>query len=158
MPVFRLVDSIVVSRPVAVCINIGSLPLDVRLAILSIRKSAATNLARLAYCIPAILDAAPIGFRFIDVPCSQVCHDDRSSVPAAAESAAYGPFVPLVSNLSSPPFGSSRDDGRWYFHRRKDREKGAVDAGGLTFFVSELLENAEGCDPGRDSNHGQNRT
>ena len=70
MPVFRLVDSIVVSRPVAVCINIGSRPLDVRLAILSIRKSAATNLARLAYCIPAILDAAPIGFRYIDVPWS----------------------------------------------------------------------------------------
>jgi len=50
---------------VAVCINIGSLPLDVRLAILSIRKSAAANLAHLAYYIPAILDAAPIGFRFI---------------------------------------------------------------------------------------------
>jgi hypothetical protein len=61
---------------VAVCINIGSLPLDVRLAILSIRKSAAANRAHLAYCIPAILDAAPIGFRFIDVSRSHVCHDD----------------------------------------------------------------------------------
>jgi len=38
-----------------VCVNIDLLLLDVRLAILSIRKSAATNLARLAYCIPAIL-------------------------------------------------------------------------------------------------------
>jgi hypothetical protein len=64
----------------AVCINIDSLPLDVRLAILSIRKSAATYLAHLAYYIPAILDAAPIGFRFIDVSCSHVCHDIRSSV------------------------------------------------------------------------------
>ena len=70
-------------RPVAVCINTGSLLLDVRLAILSIRKSAATNLAHLACYIPAILDAAPIGFRFIDVSGSHVCHDDRSSVPAA---------------------------------------------------------------------------
>ena len=61
----------------AVCINIDSLPLDVRLAILSIRKSAATNLAHQAYCIPAILDAAPIGFRFVDVSGSHVCHDDR---------------------------------------------------------------------------------
>ena len=77
-------------RPVAVCINTGSLLLDVRLAILSIRKSAATNLAHLAYYIPAILDAAPIGFRFIDVSCSHVCHDDPSSVPAAPMDSAYG--------------------------------------------------------------------
>ena len=76
-------------RPVTVCINIGSLPLDVRLAILSIRKSAATNLAHLAYYIPAILDAAPIGFRFVDVSDSHVCHDDRSSVPAAPMDSAY---------------------------------------------------------------------
>jgi len=75
---------------VAVRINIGSLPPDVRLAILSIRKSAAANLAHLAYCIPAILDAAPIGFRFIDVSCNHVCHDDRSSVPAAPMDLAYG--------------------------------------------------------------------
>jgi hypothetical protein len=75
---------------VAVCINIGSLPRDLRLAILSIRESAATNRAHLAYCIPAILDAAPIGFRFIDVSCSHVCHDDRSSVPAAPMDSAYG--------------------------------------------------------------------
>ena len=68
-------------RPVAEYINIGWLLLDVRLAILSIRKSAATNLAHLAYCIPATLDAPPIGFCFIDVSCSHVCHDDSSSVP-----------------------------------------------------------------------------
>jgi hypothetical protein len=65
-------------------------PAYLRLAILSIRKSAATNLAHQAYCIPAILDAAPIGFRFIDVSCSHVCHDDRSSVPAAPIDSAYG--------------------------------------------------------------------
>jgi len=85
---------------VAVCINIASLPLDVRLAILSIRKSAATNLADLAYCIPAILDAAPIGFRFIDVSCSHVCHDDRSSVRAAPMDAAYD--MKMVSFGDSP--------------------------------------------------------
>ena len=47
-------------------VNTGSLLLDVRLAILSIRKSAATNLAHLAYYIPAILDAAIVGFIFVD--------------------------------------------------------------------------------------------
>ena len=88
-------------RPVAVCINTGSLLLDVRLAILSIRKSAATNLAHLAYCIPAILDTAPIGFRFIDVPCSHVCHDDRSSVPA-------GPNGLSLRDMKMAPSGGSR--------------------------------------------------
>jgi hypothetical protein len=73
-----------------VYINIGWLLLNVRLAILSIRKSAATNLAHLAYCIPATLDATPIGFCFINVSCSHVCHDDRSSVPAAPMDSAYG--------------------------------------------------------------------
>jgi hypothetical protein len=79
-----------VSAPWRYRINIGSLPPDVRLAILSIRKSAAANLAHLACCIPAILDAAPIGFRFIDVSCSHVCHDDRSGVPADPMDLAYG--------------------------------------------------------------------
>jgi len=77
-----------VSAPWRYGIDIGSLPPD--LAILSIRKSAAANLAHLAYCIPAILDAAPIRFRFIDVSCSHVCHDDRSNVPAAPMDLAYG--------------------------------------------------------------------
>ena len=83
LTLYRVMCSIVMSRALVVWVNIGSFLIDVRLAILSIRKSAATNLAHLAYCIPAILDAAPIGFRFIDVSCSHVCHDDRSSVPAA---------------------------------------------------------------------------
>jgi hypothetical protein len=50
--------------------SIGSLLVDVRLAILLIGESAAANLAGLVHCIPAIFDAAPIRFRFFNVPWS----------------------------------------------------------------------------------------
>jgi hypothetical protein len=65
---FRLLVccSVVVSRPLVVSIYIGSLLFDVRLAIRSIRKSAAANLSGLAYCVPAIIDPSPIGFRFLN--------------------------------------------------------------------------------------------
>jgi hypothetical protein len=49
-----------VSAPVAVRINIGSLLLDVRLAILSIRKSAPTNLAHLACYITFVMMIVPV--------------------------------------------------------------------------------------------------
>ena len=56
----------VVSRPLVVSVDIGSLLFDVRLAIRSIRKSAAANLSGLAYCVPAIIDPSPIGLRFLN--------------------------------------------------------------------------------------------
>jgi hypothetical protein len=50
--------------------TIGSLLLDVRLAVLLAGESTATDLAGLVHCIPAIFDAAPIRFRFFNVPWS----------------------------------------------------------------------------------------
>jgi hypothetical protein len=50
--------------------TIDALLLDVRLAILLIGESAATNLARLVHCIPTIFDATPIRLRFLNVPWS----------------------------------------------------------------------------------------
>jgi hypothetical protein len=55
------------TRPLAVCVISSRLLLDVRLAILSIGKSAATDLAGFVGCVPAILNASPIGFRFLNV-------------------------------------------------------------------------------------------
>jgi len=63
----RLVGSIAVGGPLVVCVNIGSLLRDVRLAILSIGKRAATNLAAFAHCVPAVFYASPIGFCFLNV-------------------------------------------------------------------------------------------
>jgi len=55
------------TRPLAVCVISSRLLLDVCLAILSIGKSAATDLAGFVGCVPAILNASPIGFRFLNV-------------------------------------------------------------------------------------------
>jgi hypothetical protein len=59
--------SIVMSRPLVVCVNIGLFLLDVGLAILLIRKSAAAHLAGFACCVPTISNGAPIGCRFLNV-------------------------------------------------------------------------------------------
>ena len=58
--------SIVVSRPLVVCVNIGLFLLDVRLAILLIRKLAAANLAGFVCCVPAISNGSSIGYRFLN--------------------------------------------------------------------------------------------
>jgi hypothetical protein len=47
----------------------------VRLAIFSIGKTAATNLAGLVGRVPAFLDASPIGFSFLNVTWNEVFHD-----------------------------------------------------------------------------------
>jgi hypothetical protein len=57
----------VVSRPLVVCVNIGSLLFDVGLAIILIRKSAATYLTGFVCCVPAISNGSSIGFRFLNV-------------------------------------------------------------------------------------------
>jgi len=67
--VARLAGAMIGSRP-------HGLERDVRLAILSIGKTAATNLPGLVGCVPAFLDASPIGFRFLNVTWNQVFHDD----------------------------------------------------------------------------------
>jgi hypothetical protein len=59
---------------VVVSVSIGALLLDLGLAILSIGKSTTTNLAALADCVPALLDAPPIGFRFLNVTWSTIVH------------------------------------------------------------------------------------
>jgi hypothetical protein len=59
--------SIVVNRPLVVCVSIGLLLLDVGLAILLIRKSATTKLTGLGYCVPAIFNGSSIGFCFLNV-------------------------------------------------------------------------------------------
>src|SRR5689334_21236293 len=53
-------------------IRLRGLERDMRLAILSIGKTAAANLPRLVGCVPAFLDASPIGFCFLDVAWNQV--------------------------------------------------------------------------------------
>jgi hypothetical protein len=60
-------SSIVVSRPLVVYVNIGLFLLDVGLAILLIRKSAAANLAGVVCCVPAISNGSLIGYRFLNV-------------------------------------------------------------------------------------------
>jgi hypothetical protein len=59
--------SIVMSRPLVVCVNIGLFLLDVGLAILLIRKSAAAHLAGFACYVPTISNGPPIGCRFLNV-------------------------------------------------------------------------------------------
>jgi hypothetical protein len=59
--------SIVVSRPLVVCVNIGLFLLNVGLAILLIRKPAAANLAGFVCCVPAISNGSSIGYRFLNV-------------------------------------------------------------------------------------------
>jgi hypothetical protein len=49
---YRLMHSIVMSRPLVVCVNICLFLLDVGFAILLIRKSAAAHLAGFACCVP----------------------------------------------------------------------------------------------------------
>jgi hypothetical protein len=62
--------SIVVSRPLVVCVNIGSLLRYVRLASFLIRKSNATNLTGFVCCVPALFNTpdlfntSAIGFHF----------------------------------------------------------------------------------------------
>jgi hypothetical protein len=59
--------SMVVSRTLVVCVNIGLLLLDMGLAILLSRKSTATNLTGFVCCVPAISDGSSIGLRFLNV-------------------------------------------------------------------------------------------
>jgi hypothetical protein len=63
----RLMHSVVMSRPLVVCVSIGLFLLDVGLAILLIRKSAAAHLAGFACCVPTISNGPPIGYRFLNV-------------------------------------------------------------------------------------------
>jgi hypothetical protein len=63
----RLMHSIVMSRPLVVCVNIGLFLPDVGLAILLIRKLAAAHLAGFACCVPTISNGPPIGYRFLNV-------------------------------------------------------------------------------------------
>jgi hypothetical protein len=62
--------SIVVSRPLVVRINSGSLLRYMRLASFSTRKSNATNLAGFVCCVPALFNTSAIGFHFPNVMCS----------------------------------------------------------------------------------------
>jgi hypothetical protein len=57
----------VMSRPFVVCVNIGLFLVDVGLAILLMRKSAAAHLAGFACCVPTISNGPPIGYRFLNV-------------------------------------------------------------------------------------------
>jgi hypothetical protein len=65
----RLLDSIIAIRA-SYAATIGLRLLNVRLAILLIGESAATNLAGLVHCIPAIFDTASIRLRFFNMPWS----------------------------------------------------------------------------------------
>ena len=69
MRVFVFPTQLLQSAPSYVA-TIGSLLLDVRLAILLIGESAATNLTGLVHCIPTNFDATPIRLRFLNVPWS----------------------------------------------------------------------------------------
>jgi hypothetical protein len=55
---------------------------DARLAIVTVRRSAAANLAGFVYRVPAILDGAAIGFRFLNVTWDGIAHDDHSVASA----------------------------------------------------------------------------
>jgi ureidoglycolate hydrolase len=59
--------SIVVSRPLVVCINSGSLLRYMRLASFLTRKSNATNLVGFVCCVPALFNTSAIGFHFPNV-------------------------------------------------------------------------------------------
>jgi hypothetical protein len=72
----RLKDSMVVSSPLVVRVNIGSLLRYVCVAGCLIRKSAATKLAGLVYCIPAHFHASAIGFHFPDAMWRKIIHGD----------------------------------------------------------------------------------
>jgi hypothetical protein len=50
-----------------VCVDTGLFLLDVGLAILLLRKSAAANLAGFVCCVPANFDGSSIGYRFLNL-------------------------------------------------------------------------------------------
>jgi hypothetical protein len=67
---FTSIGSMGMSCALMVRVDIGSLLVDVRLAILLICKSAAGNLASLACCIPALFGASHVGFSCSKLPWS----------------------------------------------------------------------------------------
>jgi hypothetical protein len=56
--------------------DIGSLLRDMCLAILLIGETATADLAGQIGCVPANLDASPIGFRFLNVTWRQIYHNN----------------------------------------------------------------------------------
>jgi hypothetical protein len=65
----------IVSRPLVVGLNIGLLLLDMDLAILLVRKSAATNLAGFICCVPTNFNGSSMGFRFLNVTWRLIVHE-----------------------------------------------------------------------------------
>ena len=62
-------SSMLIRRALMVGVDIRALLLDMRLASGVSRKSAAANRIGGAYCVPAVGDAAPIGFGSLHVMC-----------------------------------------------------------------------------------------
>jgi hypothetical protein len=60
--------------------DIGFPLLDVRLAIRSVQKTAAANLASFACCVPAFFNGSPIGFRFLNVTWNKILHEFNPSL------------------------------------------------------------------------------
>src|SRR5579859_5716244 len=66
----------VMSGPLVVRVNIGSLLRYVGLASCLIRKSAAANLAGFVSCVPAFFHTRAIGFQFLDAVWRKMIHHD----------------------------------------------------------------------------------